>query len=92
MSGAGARNGGAHDEVGLTEERRSSFEQSNPRASSTPKKSSTKIVDSTPNILVLEPVTEEKLNKKNKKEESWKGGGEKSANTSLNFKKMSMSL
>ena len=57
---AGARNGRACVEVGLTEGQRLSFEQSDSRALSTLKIDTTKIVDGTPGALVLKPMTEEK--------------------------------
>jgi hypothetical protein len=60
VGGADMHSGGACFEVGLAERRRSSFEQSNPRASSTLEKDIAKMVDGTPNAVTLESVTKEK--------------------------------
>jgi hypothetical protein len=70
--------------VGVTEGRRSSFEQSNPRAPSIPKKYMTKMVDNTPRTVTLEPVTKKKNVSKIKE-----GGGKSRGRgrTKLNMRK-----
>ena len=60
MGGANARGGGARFKVDLVERHKSSFEQSNQRGLSTPKKDMAKMVDGTPSALVLESITKEK--------------------------------
>ena len=57
---ASVRSGGARVEMGLTEERRLSFEQFDPKAPSTPRKDTVEIVDSTLGSVGLELVTKEK--------------------------------
>jgi hypothetical protein len=56
---AGVRGEGMYVKVGLTERRRLSFEQFNPRAPLTQKNDSKEMVDGTPNAVALEPVTKE---------------------------------
>jgi hypothetical protein len=58
-SKAGAGDGGAYVEVGLTEGHRSSFKQFDPKAPSTLKKDMAEMVDGTPDAVVLEPTTKE---------------------------------
>jgi hypothetical protein len=74
---ASAWGGGAHVEVDLTEGRRSNFEQFDPRASSTLKKDTTKMVNDTLGVVALELVTKKKkkVNKKKKGKRVRKGRG-----------------
>jgi hypothetical protein len=56
---ADVRGGGARVKVGLMEGRRSSFEQSNLRSSSTPEKDTAEMVDDTLEAVVLELIRKE---------------------------------